>query len=40
MRHAMGRSSEEIAAAQAWAERFDWGAMAGVVRDALLAPPA
>lgn len=40
MRQAMARSAEEIATAQAWAERFDWGAMAGVVRDALLEPPA
>ena len=35
MRQAVARSGEELAAAQAWAERFSWGAMAGVVRDAL-----
>lgn len=35
MRHAVASSAEELAAAQAWAERFSWGAMAGVVRDGL-----
>lgn len=40
MGQAVARSGAELAAAQAWAERFSWGAMAGVVREALMAPPA
>ena len=40
MRQAVASSADELAAAQMWAERFSWGAMAGVVRDALVAPPA
>jgi glycosyltransferase involved in cell wall biosynthesis len=40
MQQAVARSAEELAAARAWTERFSWGAMAGVVRDALAAPPA
>ena len=40
MRQAVASSAEELAAAQAWAERFSWEGMAGVVRDALAAPPA
>ena len=35
MRQAMATSAEHLAAAQAWSERFSWGAMAGVVREAL-----
>jgi glycosyltransferase involved in cell wall biosynthesis len=40
MRQAVARSAEELAAAQAWAERFSWEGMARVVREALAAPPA
>lgn len=40
MRQAVARSAEELTAAQAWAERFSWEGMAGVVREALAAPPA
>ena len=40
LRQAVASSAEELAAAKAWAERFNWGTMAGVVRDALAAPPA
>jgi glycosyltransferase involved in cell wall biosynthesis len=35
MRHAVSLPADELAAAQAWADRFTWGAMAGVVREAL-----
>jgi len=40
MKQALARSDEELAAAQAWADRFSWRAMADVVRSALMAPPA
>jgi len=35
MRQAVASSAEELADARAWVEQFSWGAMAGVVRDAL-----
>jgi len=35
MRQAVASSAEQLAAAQVWTERFSWGAMAGVVREAL-----
>ena len=40
MGEAVARSAEELAAAQAWAERFSWEGMARVVREALASPPA
>lgn len=39
MQQAVARSADELAAARTWTERFSWGAMAAVVRDALAAPP-